>query len=256
MKNEELGTKIKTALQEQSELYELTPQIDLRVQRALQETEKEQIKMRKFTLKKSIIAVATAVMVLGAVTVASGGVKSIISHQFNIPDYTKHGDMSTAATEAGVTVNAPEEFSNGYKFEGIYLVANTVETDNRQKIDEYTSMEVRYEKGNNIILLEVEPRPMSQDYTERYTSAIENNGITYYYNELQNKFVPVGYEPTEEEKKAMEEGNLNIGIGADEISYKISKHFVWENSGQKYLLYCMENDITEEELYNMALEIK
>ena len=84
----------------------------------------------------------------------------------------------------------------------------------------------------------------------------ERYGITYYYHELRNKWVHVGYEPTDEEKAQMEAGTLNIGFGASEISYSDSKSVIWEVNSHEHHLFCMDNDISKEDLIAMALEIE
>ena len=46
----------------------------------------------------------------------------------------------------------------------------------------------------------------------------EQNGISFSYIEMLNKFVPEDYEPTEQEIKDMEEGKLHIATSDEEIS--------------------------------------
>ena len=276
MKNNKLDTNIKTALQEHAAQYETSPQMKVNLMHKLDELQKKESepnhlqschtqmfqrtqggnKMKHFHVKKAIIATAAAVMALGTVTVlATGGVKNIISSSTSFPDYTKYADLTEAEGKAGVTTNAPERFSNGYVFYGINLEQNSYRTEEDIQTDSFTSLSIEYHKGSDIIDYSVQPRPMLADTKER-TEAIEEDGITYYYQSIQNKFVPLNYEPTAEEYAQMEAGTLNIGVGADKISYSIGKHIWWEINGQQHLLFCMDNDISKEKLLDMALELR
>lgn len=256
MEKNNFDEKIKTALQNQSVQYEIPPKLDMRIMTDVMqsnEKETEENKMKHFNMRKVIIAVMAAVMVLGTITVASGKVVSIVSHSLSFPTYTNYSDLSKAEAKANVLTNAPEKFENGYEFDGIVIVENQYLNDEDDEIDKFTSLEINYRLGDNNIHLFVQPRPLDTSY-DCY-DVVKEGSPTYYYQELLNKWVPVSYEPTEEEKKQMEEGTLNIGVGADEISYSTTKSVLWNIDGQGYTLFCMDNDISEDELIKMAFEI-
>jgi hypothetical protein len=256
MRKNNFDEKIKTALQNQSVQYEVPSKLDERIitdVMQIHEKETEENKMKHFNMKKVIIAVMAAVMVLGTITVASGKVVSIVSHSLSYPTYTNYSDLSKAEAEANVTTNAPQKFENGYEFDGIYILENQYLNDEDDEVGNFTSLEIEYRLGDDKIYLDVQPRPINISY-DNY-DVVEEGSVTYSYHELINKWVPVSYEPTEEEKKQMEEGTLNIGVGADEISYSTSKTVLWNIDNQGYTLFCMDNDISEDELIKMAYEI-
>lgn len=256
MKDNRLDHQIKKGLQEQVGLFADPDSGFDKILDRLQETKMEEKKMKHFNMKKAVIAAAAAVMVLGTISIASGIPTSIVSHTLAFPDYTKYTDLEKAEAAAGVTTNAPEEFSNGYKFSGINLVDYYYETDDNVKTDSFKSISIEYKKSSDNITYDVQPRP-SLIQTENHPYDIfEQNGITYYYIEMRNKWVPVGYEPTAEENAQMEAGTLNIGCGVSEISYSDSKSLIWEINGHEHSLFCMDNDISKEELIAMALEIE
>jgi hypothetical protein len=256
MKKNNFDEKIKTALQNQSVQYEVPPKLDGQIMAdvmQIHEKETEENNMKHFNMKKVIIAVMAAVMVLGTIAVASGKVAGIVSSSMSYPTYTNYSDLSKAEAEANVTTNAPEKFENGYKFDGIFIVDNQYLNDGDDEIDKFTSLKINYRLGDDKIYFDVQPRPINISY-DNY-EVVEEGSVTYYYHELLNKWVPASYEPTEEEKKQMEEGTLNIGVGADEISYSTSKYVMWNIDGQGYSLFCMDNDISRDELIEMAFEI-
>lgn len=271
MKNNRLETEIKTTLQEHAAQYKTSPQMEANLMRALDDLQKKESesnhwnvcqhmqggnKMKHFNMKKAIIATAAAVMALGTVTVlATGGVKNIICSSTSFPDYTNYADLAEAESKSGVTTNAPEHFSNGYAFYGINLKQISYRTEEGTQTDSFTSLSIEYHKGSDIIDYSVQPRPMLAN-TKEGTETVEKDGITYYYQSIQNKFVPPNYEPTAEEYAQMEAGTLNIGVGADKISYSVGKHIWWETNEQQHLLSCMDNDISKEELLDMAFELQ
>ena len=259
MKNNQFDDQIKVGLQKQAELFQSTMDTDIgfeKIMQGLQPKKEEEKKMKRFNMKKAVIATVAAVMVFGTLAVASSGVKFIASHSSVIPDYTKYSDLSTAETSVGVITNAPENFSNGYRFSGINIVENSYENEEHNTIDSFRSISIRYKNGSDSVSYDVDPRPINAGYTSHSTDIIEENGITYYYNELHSKWVPGNYQPTDEEKAQVEAGTLNIGYGADKISYSDSKSITWEIDGNSHELFCMDVDISKEELLNMALEIQ
>ena len=259
MKNNRFDKQLKKGLQDQAALFERVSDTDdgfEAVMRRLQAEKKEETKMKHFNMKKAVIATVAAVMVFGTLTVASSGVKFISSHSNAFPDYTKYTDLSAAETSVGVVTNAPEVFSNGYRFGGINIVDRSYENENQNTIDSFQALSIRYKKGSDSLNYFVDPRPVRAGYANNTTDTIEENGITYYYNELHSKWVPGNYEPTDEVKAQVEAGTLNIGYGADKISYSDSKSITWEIDGNSHELFCMDVDISKEELLNMALEIQ
>lgn len=266
MKDNQFDNQIKMELQKQAELFQSATDTDIAFERVMLDVEeyrkqhssiKERgMNMKKFTMKKAVIATVAAVMVLGTLTVASSGIKYIASSSSAFPDYTKYSDLSTAENRAGVTTNAPESFSNGYRFSGINIVDRSYENEEHSAIDSFQSVEIRYKNDSDSLTYIVDPRPILSGYSKHAADIITEDGITYYYNEMHNKWVTPDYQPTAEEQAQVEAGTLNIGYGASEISYSDSKSITWEKDGNTHELFCMDVDISKDALLNMALEIQ
>ena len=260
MKNNRLDNQIKKGLQEQADYFGQSADPDSgfdKILDRLQTQKMEETKMKHFNMKKAIIATVAAVMVLGTITVAaSGKITSIVSHSLAFPEYTRYTDLPKAESAAGVITNAPETFSNGYQFYGINMKSMSYETDDNTRVDSFKAVSIEYRSGSDRVLYSVQPRPMKIENADNRYESIEQDGVTYYYYELRNKWVPVGYEPTDEEKAQMDAGTLNIGVGASEISYSDSKGVIWEINGHEHHLFCMDNEISKEDLIAMALEIE
>lgn len=260
MKNNKFDNQIKKGLQKQAKYFEQSDNADNGfdniLSRLQEETNKEDFNMKHFNMKKAVIAAAVAVMAIGCVAAASGKVTNIFSHSSSIPDYRQYSDLAAAEAEVGITTNAPESFSNGYSFYGIYISDVGYRDEENATVDSFKSLSIRYKNGSDSVEYEVQPRPLLNTAADSYTDVFEEDGITYYYNELRSKWVTPDYEPTEEEKAQVEAGTLNIGYGASEISYSDSKEICWEINGQEHSLFCMDIDISKEEFIQMALEIK
>lgn len=259
MKNNKLDNQIKKSLQEQAELFGRFADTDSGLETILsrlRENKMEENKMKHFNMKKAVISTVAAVIVLGTIAVASGKVTTIVSHSLSFPEYTKYADLSKAEARAGVISDAPEKFSNGYQFYGINIESIQYENEDNQTVDSFQSLSIQYQNGTDRIYYDVQPRPVLIENADTYTDIFEQEDTTYYYLELRNKWVPVGYEPTDEEREQMDAGTLNIGIGASEISYSDSKKLIWEKNGHEHSLFCMDNDISKEALISMALEIQ
>lgn len=261
MKNDSFDSQIKKSLQEQAALFEPSADADRSFQEImdrLQETKKEEYKMKHFDMKKVLIATAAAVMVLGTITVASGKIAGIVSHSSSIPDYTRYADLAEAEARAGVLTDAPESFSNGYRFKSINLVDTGYKNEDGAVSDNFTSLSLRYAKGSDTVIYDIQPRPFAgkgaADISDMF-DIFDEDGTTFYYMEAHNKWVPGDYKPTEEEKAQVEAGTLNIGYGAAEISYSDSKQLFWEKDGHERSLFCMDSELSREELIEMALEI-
>lgn len=259
MKNSRLDSQIKKGMQEQAELFEQSADTDNewnQILSRLHQDKMEDNQMKHFNMKKVVIATAAAVLVLGTISIASSKVTSIVSHTLSFPEYTKYTDLSKAEARAGVISDAPDNFSNGYSFYGIHISSDSYQNEDGTTIDKFKSLSIEYRNGSDRIMYGIQPRPTLIDTAKYSYEMFEQGGVTYYYLEMRNKWVPVDYEPTEEEKAQMEAGTLNIGIGASEISYSDSKSITWEINGQERKLFCMDNDISKEDLISMALEIQ
>ena len=83
----------------------------------------------------------------------------------------------------------------------------------------------------------------------------EYNGITLGYNEVHYRFVPGDYELPEGEKKLVEQGDIVISYGSDQVEDRISKSIVWEQGDKVYNLMSFDSSMEAQEFYEMACEM-
>lgn len=81
------------------------------------------------------------------------------------------------------------------------------------------------------------------------------NGINLYYYQQKYKFVPEDYELTEEDKIAIESGELEVSYGTSEISISDVQGLSWYEDGLEYMIMGSDHGFTVEEMLDMATVI-
>ena len=82
-----------------------------------------------------------------------------------------------------------------------------------------------------------------------------HNGVTLGYNETHYRFVPGDYEVPEGEKKLVEQGDIVISYGTDQVEDQISRSISWEKDGRAYTLMAFDTALEAENFYEMACEL-
>lgn len=252
---------IKDAFQVLAEQIEapdyLKKQIDNRL---LEESEKEEHRMRQFSIKKTVIAVAAACLLVGTVCVAASGLKSYVGHSSNIPDYTDFQDMEKAENEVGYEIRAVESFSNGFQLKGIHIGDITMQNEDGTAKESQKNIKLAYERGNETILVDSRrlfagetPESFSRDKTP--DKALQCGDITVRFSRNTYKAVPPDYEITEEEKKLVEEGSLMIGYGSKEVQTNEYFYTMFIKDNILYEIAGFDLSESADGLLNMCREI-
>lgn len=80
-------------------------------------------------------------------------------------------------------------------------------------------------------------------------------GYPLYYYEKTYKFVPEGYELTEEDQRAYDAGEMEISFGSSEVSVEQVQAINWNEGDMKYSLLGNDLNLPVEELLDMAKAI-
>lgn len=220
---------------------------------------KEEHKMKRMNIKKVVLGVAAACVMVGTIAVAGSGVVSYVGHGFSVPDYTKFEDMGKAEAEIGYSVGCVESFSNGFRLDGIHIIEDVLRDESGQTMGEKKSLQISYSKGKEEIdvycekLLPIEEKDIMA--IGEYDRTLEKGGITMGYVSSMYKAVPPDYEPTEEDKKAMESGHLQIGYGSAEIETSRYSRVVWVKDGVRYEVMGFDVSLSADEMFQMAQEM-
>ena len=215
-------------------------------------------KMKKFKVKKTVLLVAACCMLLGTVGLASSGIISYTSAwswSSGEKDFTKLGELEA---EVGFSVKAIEQFQNGYQFSDMTITNNTGYDENGNAMTHYKDIAFTYKKdGEDTLSIHVEREENAQSYEERepdLTKSIEDIEVTYKTDTY--KWVPAGYEPTEEDKINMERDDYFISEGGeDPISEGFVSHVTWVQDGIYYSIMNAHGKTEPEVLFQMAEEL-
>lgn len=228
-------------------------------------SEKENTKMKKFTVKKGLIlAAAISILAIGSAAVATQGtIRSISGNSTSFPNYKTIPAAETLQKDIGITPKIVSEFSNGYAFDGAVKVNNSIDdieentrttvVDDNGKEMKYKSISVKYTKDGGRITLDADPAEYNMD---KNTEETENyNGVSIRYNAFTNKFVPGDYQQTEQDIKDEAEGKYVFSYGTDDIEIHEVQGVTWIQDGIKYHINAMDSLLGQEELIAMAKEI-
>ena len=210
--------------------------------------------MRKGIMRKTVVALA-AICVLGSMTAfAVGKITGITSHSSRYDEVHTYEQALELQKKHGPAVHFPEEFSNGYTFSAAVPEYYETTDDNGNKVGTGSNLSVTYAKdGNENVTFSAETDlGESDDPTEEKTL---DDGTTLHFYKTTNKFVPVNYELTEEDKKAQETGHFNLAYGSDKVEIQTSYMVEWNMDGQGYYLFKFDEDLSADEMFGMAEEI-
>lgn len=258
MKREYLEQEIKEALYGRSLRYSVPEdeqtRIEEKIRMAATDRKKEEKIMKMRQVKKAVVLAAAAVALVGTVCMAAGKIKYTYSSSSPADAVTDFSGLEKLEKEAGVETRAVEAFSNGYAFEAMNLVNGEDVDENGNTVQKFKEISIDYEKDGKQISYDVMKR--LSDLSEGATQTLEADGQTYYYDEMNNKFVPEGYELTEEDLAAQEAGTLNLAYGSSEVEEKVSNSLYWQKDGVTYCLFGFDTGLTAEDFLQMALELQ
>lgn len=214
---------------------------------------------KKINVKKFVICFGAAAVLLTAGVTASqfaayswgtSSIKDRIDHAPTKEEVSKEVDYSPKYAEK----------IGDYTLVSAQPGISGTADENHNKTSAVKDINFDYEKDGKRITLFTESNPANPfTPSKAAVNAGEVNGITLYYTKTVNKFLPPSmekeYEPTEEEKKQMEEGTLNIAYGSDKEEILTSEHLSWDENGIHYSLLTMDNQVGMETLAQMAEEI-
>ena len=213
-------------------------------------------KMKRFKVKRTIVAAAVLCLLFSTVVIASTGIMYSVSHSVK-GEYTDYSDLAKAEERAGIWPKVPESFANGYSFKEASVVENEYRGENDEVIDTFKSIMTAYTKpGEDMIAIYATPdRFFEVAEPEKADKKTSIDGTEVYYFVTPYKGVPADYELTEEDMRRQKEEGLQIGVGVDEIFEKQVCNCMWIRDGVGYDMLCTDSVIPAETMFDMAQEI-
>lgn len=210
-------------------------------------------KSARFSAKKLVIGVAAACLLISGGVFAGKTMGYVSGFE---KTYSSYAELDKAEEKLGFTPDVVETFSNGYSFEEM-SVGNTHAVDENQKtVYTFPELAVQYVRdGVSDIGLYVDKRPEKGEQDKEPDLTDQCGDIMLRYDVYTYKFVPVGYELTEEDQANLERDDYEISEGSDEIEYSQATHVTWEKDGVYYDLLGSDTALTGEEMFAMAKEL-
>ncbi|MGN0344604.1 MAG: hypothetical protein ACI4EC_06550, partial [Lachnospiraceae bacterium] len=209
--------QIKNALYTDAYSYDPPADLKQRIDAQIARQKKEVIYMRKMSVKKVAIVAAALCVLTGTVCMAGGKIAGYVGGTRPGSQTSDFSDIAKLEKKLDVTVNAPEDFDNGYAFADAHIADFDALDESNVKVKDESELNVTYEKnGKRLNYIVKEGSTVLSDAELERAEVVEQNGVTYYYLVDQYLFLPPDEEPTAELMAAQDAGTLNISYGSDE----------------------------------------
>lgn len=211
----------------------------------------------EFKMKKRIVLVAAAALVLSVGVFATGKITGTISSSTSFYNYTNYTDMAKAEKKAGFDAYAPESLGD-YKFDGITMDNIADIDDTGTKLNKRKAIDVDYKNADgDRVMLSIDKRPDNSKTVDKqfYHEMRSIKGVQVYYSRLESVVLPDEKDASKEELERSEKDPFfNLAIGSDKREEDASKHLIFDYKGVQYELMAGDNmDVNE--FYKMAEEI-
>lgn len=251
MHDTEFDAKMREMLQATGE--SLTPSEN--VQTTIMERMERGSKMKKtFHVRKFVAAAATLAIVVAGGAYAAGRVAFISGHS-NSNEQLSYEDSVELAESINANAVLPETLGAGFNFDFGTTVNGATQDEEYNTVQSYTELSATYTDGSAQLYLSVSPgiEGILPENTSEPSKVV--NGVGLNYTLVETLYVPVDYEPTQDELDRQEAGLLNIGYGTSEVergSYE-AVTFVKENT--VYTLMGMNTSLGEDIMLELAASI-
>ena len=223
--------------------------------RMIAEAEHPAAQMRRARTWRTI-AIAAALMVLlcasalAAVVLSGGGTLAYTSF---FPNYFNVPSRQTLLEDIGIETNVLEEFSNGFRFRAGYITHFKDDSGDGSEPMLYDGLHCEYKLGRERVDLTVEGGPA--DSTEKIDTTEVYGGCEVKYYAYLNKFLPEGYQFTEQDLADKASGKYIFSYGTSEVEIDAVQQVYWQDAGLNYSICVLNSELTEAELLQMAREV-
>lgn len=252
--------KIKQCLTEETNQIEASKNLFQNIKTEIEKKGDDYMKFRLTT--KKLVAVCILCLTT-VVCIAAPKISSWTGHSSGDTEITTFPSEKEVKELVGYTPKYVESLPQGFKFKNANVVETQGNDESGNAVVNLKELSIFYErenKANEKELLSFIASNKSEDlFNQEHNPDLfkqENistfNNITLYYDEMPYKFVPPDYELTEEDKKAMESGDLEISYGSSEVENNLMQFVSWYENGMDYLILGSDVNLTKEQLFEMA----
>ena len=255
--NEYSQEEIRFCLAQKAAEVEPSAELFNRIKKNIQELECENMmKSKIFCFKKSKLSIAVltcCIFLLGSTAVIGATLaKSWIGHSSS--RYVTFPETDKIINDVGFAPKYTETLPGGFKFDRGGTGESKLVDEAGNAVTQTKDVRFVYRRGTEKSPLTLTVSQIDEEFVDFSSNKLVGNhkGINLYYYEQKYKFVPVGYELTEEEKKAFEAGELEISYGASEVSCANVQALSWYEEGLLYTIMGNDYNFTIEDMIEMA----
>ena len=200
------------------------------------------------------VAIAAVVTVLLCATAFAAGIiyMSFGSSHSNIADYAGIPSKRELQEDLGFSTGVVEEFSNGYRYRAGCIVRNEAFDAEGDLVARYLGLHCEYRRGWKRVDLNIDAGPDKVDDVETAETYV---GCELKYFAYLNKFVPEGYQLTEQDKLDEASGKYVFSYGSATVDIDAVQLVFWQDAGLNYSICVMNSELEKDELIQMAKEI-
>ena len=217
--------------------------------------EKEKCFM-KFNKRFAVPVMALVlVLALGTGLIATGTVTQIIGGSSARPTYTEVHAEEQLKDDLDFVPSVPSSLGGEYAFEDSVIGKEKGTDDEGNVLTKQKFLATTYSNGTERISLYASPA--NDLLTQTSGTVVEQyNGVDLYYDSYTAKYVPVGYEMTEQDLADEAAGTYVFSEGeVEEVETEVVQNLTWISDGIAYDLLAMGSPLTQQQLTAMAKEI-
>lgn len=241
---------IKKSLNEAAEQISPKDQMMLSVMSSISEN-KEEFKMKRFSVKKIVVVCAAVCALFTVGVIGAGKVAVTESYSYITDEMREYPEQKELDKVIDFKPYYPKTLG-GYEFESAVPSSNTRKDEDGNKIADYTDIHFYYKTENGSLGLNVSQQP---SYSDAKGETTEYNGIEMEYLSTVYKFVPPGYELTDEDKELMDKNELEVSYGSSEVECMNMQNISWTQDGLSYSVMDMGAEIDKDAFVDMAKQI-
>ncbi len=239
-----------------TELAKAFNEIDDAYLAELDTSEKERITMKN-RKKFSRILIAAAVICLLSITAFAAEQARVNSLVIKDKAYNENYEVLKQEMEkSGLDVNLPEQFTTGFRFQEVRTGEVEGTDDAGNLVMSFRELTAYYRNDNGQqVSLRMQPNLEEEGDTRTPTASKTVGGVTLNYYVDHYKFVPDGYEPSEEEQQWMQQPGNYLSYGSDEVVESAFAFLNWKTAENDFSIADMTAAINPDVLFAMAEEI-
>ena len=207
--------------------------------------------------KFSRILIAAAVICLLSITAFAAERARANSLVVKDKAYNENYEVLKQEMEkSGLDVNLPEQFTTGFRFQEVRTGEVEGTDDAGTLVMSFRELTAYYRNDNGQqVSLRMQPNLAEEGDNRTPTATKTVGGVTVNYYVDHYKFVPDGYEPSEEEQQWMQQPGNYLSYGSDEVVESAFAFLNWKTAENDFSIADMTAAINPDVLFAMAEEI-